>query len=149
MSIGPLVPPDPLGGTIVPRIRRAAALAARSPEIQKVARDFESVLLQKVMEEMHRTVPDSGGAFESGTTEQVWSLFWFYLAQDAADKGGLGLWKELARELSRAAAENPAATLAAEPRPSAGGAVSEPRPSAGGAASEPRPSGSGAVKEHP
>ena len=70
----------------------------RTNSVEKVAHDFESVLLQKVFEEMRRTVPESG-LLESPESEQIQGLFWTYLAQDVADKGGIGLWKELARQL--------------------------------------------------
>jgi Rod binding domain-containing protein len=68
--------------------------------IEKTARDFESVLLYRVFEEMRRSVPDSG-LLDSGSSDQVQGMFWMFLAQDVASKGGLGLAKELTRQLSR------------------------------------------------
>ncbi len=41
---------------------------------EKAAKDFESVLLYKLMEEMNRTVPESG-LFESGATRQIDGIF--------------------------------------------------------------------------
>jgi Rod binding domain-containing protein len=65
-------------------------------KIEKVAKDFESVLLTKVLDEMKNTVGNGLGEEEAGS-EQVKGMFWLYLAQDMSDKGGLGLWKDLSR----------------------------------------------------
>jgi Rod binding domain-containing protein len=78
----------------------AAAKDKTAEQLQKTARDFESVLLNRVFEEMRRTVPDSG-LLESGTSDQVQGLFWMYMAQDVAAKGGIGLAKELTRQFAR------------------------------------------------
>jgi len=67
---------------------------------QQVAKDFESVLLTRLFNQVQQTIghwdPD-----EDGTAQQVQGLFWFYLARDAADKGGLGLWKEIYQNLQQ------------------------------------------------
>lgn len=74
-----------------------AILSAKSAE--KAAKGFESVLLYKLLEEMKRTIPESG-LLESGISEQVQDLFWYYLAQDLAEKGGLGIWRQLHRQMN-------------------------------------------------
>ena len=61
-----------------------------------MAKDFESVLLTKLLEEMKETVGQWSIEEEAGS-EQVKGLFWLFLARDVADKGGLGLWKDLNR----------------------------------------------------
>jgi Rod binding domain-containing protein len=76
----------------------------RSP--REVARDFEAVLLHRLLEEMRRTIPESG-LLESRITDQVQGLFWYYLAQEAADKGGLGLARELERQMGAAGTGDP------------------------------------------
>jgi len=73
--------------------------SAMDPKAVKVAKDFEAVLLNKLMEAMQATVPESG-LLEDGTSKQVQSIFWSYLSQNVADKGGMGLWKDLYRQLS-------------------------------------------------
>jgi hypothetical protein len=35
------------------------------------------------------------GFEEDGASEQTQGLFWFYLAQDVADKGGFGMWQDI------------------------------------------------------
>ncbi len=61
---------------------------------EKIARDFESVLLTKILDEMKNTIGNGLGDEEAGS-EQIKGLFWLYLAGDMAQKGGLGLWKDL------------------------------------------------------
>lgn len=75
------------------------ALLAKSSE--KAAKDFESVLLHKVLEEMKRTIPESG-LLQTPISGQIQDLFWFYLAQDLAGKGGLGVWKDLHGQMNAA-----------------------------------------------
>jgi Rod binding domain-containing protein len=71
-----------------------AAQSGQGAAVEKAARDFESVLLHRLFEEMRRTIPDSG-LLESGANDQVQGMFWMYMAQDVAAKGGIGLAKEL------------------------------------------------------
>jgi len=85
------------------------------------ARDFESVLLHKLMEEMRRTVPESGLLGGGGVSQQVQGMFWYYLSQEMAQSGGIGLWKGLCEQFTAGAAPERAA---AGP---AGGAVEESR----------------------
>ena len=89
--------------------------APAGPSAEKAAKDFESVLLLRLLEEMKRTIPESG-LLETGITKQVQDIFWYYLAQDMASKGGLGLWKELHARFTTAAGPEPAPTPA-EPAP--------------------------------
>jgi len=70
----------------------------------QAARDFESVLLHKMLQEMANTIPDSP-LLDKGPGRQVRDMFWYYLAQELAEKGGLGLWKQIAGEKYAAGAE--------------------------------------------
>lgn len=98
-TIETLQPTAPLlspGGTAP-----SQATGAGSPVgvAKKAARDFESILLNKVMEEMQNTVPDSG-LLDGAMTKQVQGMFWFYLSQDVASKGGAGMWKQLYQQMA-------------------------------------------------
>ena len=62
---------------------------------EKAAKDFESVLLTKVLEGMENTVNQFSAEDKEAGSEQVKGLFTLFLARDMADKGGLGLWKDL------------------------------------------------------
>jgi len=101
---GPLLGADPLASAVAGRLSPPRREAVRG---LAAARDFESVLLHRMMEAMRRTVPD-GGLLSSPATRQMEGLFWFYLAQEVARKGGIGLWKDLARSLDLADGDPPA-----------------------------------------
>ena len=60
----------------------------------QVARDFESVFLTKLLDEMKNTIGQWDDE-EDAASQQVQGLFWMYLARDIADKGGFGLWKDI------------------------------------------------------
>ena len=70
---------------------------AKTEKTEQLAKDFESVLLTKLVDEMKETVGNWGLEEEDAASGQMQGLFWMYLAQDLGDKGGLGLWKDLHR----------------------------------------------------
>ena len=90
----------------------------RTEQAGKVARDFESILLYRLLEEMKKTIPRSG-LLDSGMTRQVEGTFWFYLAQEVAERGGIGLWKDLYRQI---ASPDGGAPTPSPPQPGPGGA---------------------------
>lgn len=65
---------------------------------EQTAKAFESVLIQKLLDGMGRTVGEWGFA-KDGASGQVDSIFNLYLARDIADNGGFGLWKDICRFL--------------------------------------------------
>lgn len=82
----------------------------------EAAKDFESVLLHKLLETMDRTVIRSE-LFDSPTSEQVRGMFRHFLAQELSDAGGMGLWKQLHSQLQNSAnvdEEGPSASLEQE-----------------------------------
>ncbi len=80
---------DPIEGMDAEAIRRAS-----DEEKKQLAKDFESVLLTKLFEEVKNSIEDSG--FDDDVAaDQVHGMFWSYLAQDVANKGGFGLWQDL------------------------------------------------------
>ena len=64
---------------------------------EQFAKDFESLFLHKLMEQMDKTVSKSG-LLGDGISEQVRDIFWFYLAQEMADNGGVGLWRDIQKQ---------------------------------------------------
>jgi Rod binding domain-containing protein len=66
---------------------------------KKIAKDFEGVLINKVMDEMQNTIPDSG-LLEDETSKQTQSLFYMFLSQDVAAKGGFGFWKQIYEQMN-------------------------------------------------
>ncbi|MBP8604256.1 MAG: hypothetical protein KBI46_00255 [Phycisphaerae bacterium] len=72
----------------------------QTSQIQKeqFARDFESVFIEKLLEEMQKTIGE-WGLEQDSTAPQIQGLFQMHLARDAAAKGGIGLWKEIVQSL--------------------------------------------------
>jgi Rod binding domain-containing protein len=71
------------------------AIKGASDEKKKqLAKDFEAVFLTRVFDEVKKSIQDSG--FDDDVAaDQVHGMFWSYLAQDVANKGGFGLWQDL------------------------------------------------------
>jgi Rod binding domain-containing protein len=66
---------------------------------KQIAKDFESILLTKLLNEMKSTIGD--WSFEKdGATEQIHSIFWTYLGQELSNNGGMGLWKDIYKSFS-------------------------------------------------
>jgi Rod binding domain-containing protein len=97
----PISPPTPLeysGG--VSLSEQAGRLDAGNIETLsedkkiQAAKDFESVLVNKLLEKMGDTIGDWG--FEKdGASKQIHGIFWLYLSQHIANSGGFGLWKDI------------------------------------------------------
>lgn len=87
-----------LAGIGIQSTADALRRATDAGKIEKAAKGFEAIFLNKIFEEMERTIPKSG-LLDSAITKQVQGMFWFYLAQDMADKGGVGLWKDIQKQM--------------------------------------------------
>ena len=74
---------------------------------KQVAKDFESVLLTKLLDEMKKSIVNWGSE-KDGASEQMHGIFWLYLARDIANNGGLGLWKDIYQSLTNAEHANTA-----------------------------------------
>lgn len=61
---------------------------------QELAKDFESVLLVRLFDEVKESISASSFDEDSGS-DQIHGMFWSFLAEDVADKGGFGLWQDL------------------------------------------------------
>ena len=103
MLTTPVMPPSPLeqmaGGAVTGtagKTESAGEKSAQTKKTEQLAKDFESVLLTKLLDEMKNTIGQWGDE-EDVAADQVKGLFWLCLGRDLADKGGLGLWKDLNR----------------------------------------------------
>ena len=61
---------------------------------EQLAKDFESVLIHKLLDQMKDTIGE-WGLEEDGTSKQMKGIFWLYLAGDIANNGGFGMWKDI------------------------------------------------------
>ena len=67
---------------------------------KKLARDFESLLIGKLLDEMGNTVGD-WGEDDDQVFGQIKGIFNLYLSQHIGGNGGFGLWREIYESLSR------------------------------------------------
>lgn len=72
---------------------------------KQVAKDFESVLLNKLLDEMKNSIVD-WGLEKDAASKQTEGIFWLYLGRNIANNGGLGLWKDIYQFLSNAEQTN-------------------------------------------
>jgi Rod binding domain-containing protein len=68
--------------------------AACEAKKKQFAKDFESVFINKLLDEMKNTIGDWGDE-KDGASKQIDGIFWLYLARDIADNGGFGMWKDI------------------------------------------------------
>ncbi len=104
---GPVLPPVPLdrssetlsSGKLV-NFQPDKISSASEDEKKQTAKDFESVLLSRLLDEMKNTIGD-WGFDEDGAAEQIQGIFWLCLARQLANDGGLGLWKDIYQFLAK------------------------------------------------
>ena len=77
---------------------------------KQLARDFESVFINKLLDEMKNTIGDWGDE-KDGVSKQIDGIFWLHLARDLADNGGFGMWKDIYQFLTDSEHKNTAAEL--------------------------------------
>ncbi len=65
---------------------------------EQIAKDFESILLSKLLDEMKNSI-GNWGFEESAASGQIQGIFWLYLGRHLADNGGLGMWKDIYQNL--------------------------------------------------
>jgi len=112
---GAVSPPVPLAHLSATPLYEAVAKADPSKvegfseeRKKQIAKDFESVLLNKLLDEMKNTIGGWDGD-EDGASEQVQGIFWLHLARHIADNGGLGMWKDIYQFLTKSADASPTA----------------------------------------
>lgn len=83
-------------------LTRAINLVEMTPEAmaevsdckkQALAKDFESILLTQLFNEVKESLSASSFDDDAGS-DQFHGIFWSFLAEDVADKGGFGLWQD-------------------------------------------------------
>lgn len=63
---------------------------------RELAKDFESILLTRFFDEVRRSIGNCGFE-EDPAGQQIHGMFWSYLAEDMAEKGGFGLSQDIYR----------------------------------------------------
>ena len=70
-----------------------ADINVEDERLKKAAKDFESVFIHELLKRMEDTIPESDT--EDQTSKQIKGMYWSYMAQAIADRGGFGLWKNI------------------------------------------------------
>ena len=83
----------------IPLEKIAKIDGACEAEKKQFAKDFESIFINKLLDEMKNTIGDWGDE-KDGVSEQIDGIFWLYLARDIADNGGFGMWKDIYKSLT-------------------------------------------------
>ncbi len=88
--------------------RAGADIDVEDERLKKASKDFESVFIHELLKRMEDTIPDSG--MEDQSSKQIKGMYWSYMAEAIADRGGFGLWKNIYNSMtatgSRAAGEH-------------------------------------------
>lgn len=102
---GPVSPPTPLElaesgiSKGVARLKSGHSEGLSEEERRQAAKDFESVLIGKLLDAMKETIGDWGFE-EDSAAGQVQGIFWLHMARDIANNGGFGIWKEIYQVLA-------------------------------------------------
>ena len=98
----PVLPPLPLE-----HLQKSEIKNVSEEKRMQIAKDFESVLINKMLDEMKNTI-GSWGFEKDGPSDQIQGIFWLYLARDIGNKGGFGLWKDIHQFITNADRSNAA-----------------------------------------
>lgn len=73
---------------------------ASEQEKERLAKEFESLIVSRLLDEMENTV-SSLGMEEDGASKQIKGIFNFCLSQHIGANGGFGFWKEIYESLEQ------------------------------------------------
>ena len=80
-------------------LKGAEKIDVASEEKQmQAAKDFESVLITKLLDAMENTIGD-WGLEKDATSKQVRGIFSLYLGRHIGSNGGFGMWKDIYKSL--------------------------------------------------
>jgi Rod binding domain-containing protein len=102
---------DPISAPLRPTAPQAVArpkavqtthpASAEQQRRVQLAKDFESVLTTRMVEEMKNTIGQWGDEEEDSASEQVQGIFWMHLSQHVGTQGGIGLWRQILETLNQ------------------------------------------------
>lgn len=96
-SLKPIIA-SPQIGSVKAIGAEAEAKGISEQKKEKIAKDFESVFIYRLLMEMNSTIGQWGLEKEQGD-EQVQSLFALCLSEYVSKNGGVGLWKDIKASL--------------------------------------------------
>jgi Rod binding domain-containing protein len=65
---------------------------------KRTAKEFESLLVTRMISAMRESVPDSG-LTEDAASGQMKDMFWHFMGEEIGSSGGLGVWKQVLRQI--------------------------------------------------
>jgi flagellar protein FlgJ len=73
-----------------------------SPDEKKiqVAKQFESLLLNRLMEQMSNTIGQWDDKEDQAARGQIQGIFNMYMSEHVSDNGGFGIWKDIYKSLT-------------------------------------------------
>jgi Rod binding domain-containing protein len=78
-------------------------------KLEEVARQFEGIFLHQILKQMQSATASLEDESEDPAGEQIKSMYWDFWAETLTQRGGVGLWKSLYRQLSRMVRDEDAA----------------------------------------
>ena len=75
-------------------------LAAEAAKIEQVAKGFESMFVQQLLDQMRKTVDEGGLLDDDGTGKQMRDMYWMFLGEQMGTSGSLGMWQQVASQLT-------------------------------------------------
>lgn len=97
-SIKPIFPEQMSQSLPVKQIDKSQFKNTSEDKKIQAAKDFESILINNLLDEMKNTV-GSLGSEKDGVSGQVDGIFWLHLGREIADQGGFGLWKDIYKSM--------------------------------------------------
>lgn len=79
--------------------------AAPDKKKQQIAKQFESLFLNRILEQMNNTAELFDGE-DKAAAGQVRGIFNMYMSQHISDSGGFGLWKDIYKSLTQMQQQN-------------------------------------------
>lgn len=101
-------PIKPLGGDLNQVARALTTTSAGDKARVKAAKDFEAILIYKLLDEVKKTIPESGLLGGGSQTRQMQDIFWHYLSDELAEQGGFGMWKQIYKQIGKEYQAGPA-----------------------------------------
>lgn len=96
MDIANLISPQNFSPTAIGQAKNIDA--ACDEKKKQFAKDFESIFINKLLDEMKNTI-GNWGSEKDGPAKQIDGIFFSQLAQNLAGNGGIGMWKDIYKSL--------------------------------------------------
>jgi Rod binding domain-containing protein len=101
---------ESLSADEITRLQLGQTNAVSETKKQQVAKDFESVLITNLLNDVENAI-GKWGFDEEGVSTQIKGMFGLFLGRALADEGGFGFWKDIYQFLDSTNQTNPNSAL--------------------------------------